>query len=58
MTLHQFENLPENEKIIYEELESILYDACSGELDKEKAVDKMFRLIKDYAKQINEKNKQ
>jgi hypothetical protein len=58
MTLHQFENLPENEKIIYEELESLLYDACSGEIDKEKAVDKIFRLIKDYAKQINEKNKQ
>lgn len=58
MTLHQFENLPENEKIMYEELESLLYDACSGELDKEKAVDKIFRLIKDYAKQINEKNKQ
>jgi hypothetical protein len=58
MTLHQFENLPENEKIMYEELESLLYDACSGELDKEKAIDRMFRLIKDYAKQINEKNKQ
>ena len=58
MTLHQFENLPENEKIMYEELESLLYYACSGELDKEKAIDRMFRLIKDYAKQINEKNKQ
>ena len=58
MTLHQFENLPENEKIMYEELESLLYDACSGELDKEKAVDRIFRLMKDYAKQMNEKNKQ
>jgi hypothetical protein len=42
---------------MYEELESLLYDACSGELDKQKAIDKMFRLIKDYANQMNEKNK-
>ena len=45
MTLHQFENLPENEKIMYEELESLLYDACSGELDKENSLDKIFSVI-------------